>query len=196
MTTETDWEPFITCPVCKKIDQETCDYPSKMQHDGDEGDWTCGFCGAELRLTLSVTYEWKASAVEAPAPSPLAPGAREPETKCGVPLDVHPPLHAGYRWEHGNRVCREVPDPRTCVCGHVHPEATDEHNGECESPGCPCGVSSHAPLDVWQQVNCTPCRHWVGGRCAQRRLLAGAEGCTGFAERPRAPLARAPGDET
>lgn len=48
----------IQCPHCNAVDEESCDYPATLRHDGDTTKMDCAFCGGPFTVTLSVTYEF------------------------------------------------------------------------------------------------------------------------------------------
>jgi hypothetical protein len=49
----------ITCPHCLEIDEETCEYPRSLQHDGDEAVAECSECGEKFTVTLCVEYTYQ-----------------------------------------------------------------------------------------------------------------------------------------
>lgn len=53
-----DFEETIVCPSCGELDWEFTDYPHELNHDGDEALHTCGYCGADMKVTLCVEYTY------------------------------------------------------------------------------------------------------------------------------------------
>lgn len=50
----------IRCPYCNEEDHEQTDYPSSLQHDGDNAPMTCAYCNEDFEVTLCVEYTYAA----------------------------------------------------------------------------------------------------------------------------------------
>jgi uncharacterized Zn finger protein len=49
---------FMVCPHCGADDEETTDYPSVLEHDGDKTKVECHNCGQIFEATMSVEYSY------------------------------------------------------------------------------------------------------------------------------------------
>jgi hypothetical protein len=56
----------IQCPHCGALDEERCDYPESLRHDGDTSETDCGVCEKPMRVTLSVSYTYSTEPVPEP----------------------------------------------------------------------------------------------------------------------------------
>jgi hypothetical protein len=54
----TDFYDSIVCPHCGDSDEERCEYPSELQHDGDEAEIVCNECDRTFFVALSVSYAY------------------------------------------------------------------------------------------------------------------------------------------
>jgi len=72
----TGWEANITCPLCGHTDHDWVDYPRDLDRDGDKAEHDCANCGATLTVTVSVQYEFSATALlDSPRKRPYTPPA-------------------------------------------------------------------------------------------------------------------------
>lgn len=53
----TKWADVPMCPVCKGQENDWWD-GLKLKYDGDEWEYECSGCGAALKTTISVSYDF------------------------------------------------------------------------------------------------------------------------------------------
>jgi hypothetical protein len=49
----------VTCPHCLEIDEDRCDFPSSLRHDGDKAELDCQECGKTFTVTMCVEYTFQ-----------------------------------------------------------------------------------------------------------------------------------------
>ena len=52
------FETHIRCPHCGEEDEDRCDYPNSLRHDGDQAQVTCPSCDSEFTVVLCCEYSF------------------------------------------------------------------------------------------------------------------------------------------
>jgi len=63
-----EYEDQIVCPYCGDVDYECTDYPDDLKQDGDSTTVTCGGCGKDHNVIISISIAYLSEPIpEAPS---------------------------------------------------------------------------------------------------------------------------------
>jgi len=63
-----EYEDLIVCPYCGDVDYDSFDYPRELKLDGDSTTVTCGGCGKDHNVIISISIAYLSEAIpEAPS---------------------------------------------------------------------------------------------------------------------------------
>jgi len=69
-----EYEDQIVCPYCGDVDYDNCDYPRELKMDGDSTTVTCGSCGKDYDVIISISIAYLSEPI--PEALPLMPDTK------------------------------------------------------------------------------------------------------------------------